>query len=159
VLRSILRQDPDVVLIGEIRDQETAEIAIQASLTGHLVLSTLHTNSAPSTITRLTDMGVDLPALGSALRGVIAQRLLRRLCLECRAPGRSKGSPPPSASCCAAGRTWSCSTQSVVTPATEPAITEGSWSRRSWSSRPRSKTRSRHASDRRTSNGSASRRG
>ncbi|HEY8106116.1 MAG TPA: type II/IV secretion system protein [Gemmatimonadales bacterium] len=83
-LRSILRQDPDVVLIGEIRDQETAQIAVQASLTGHLVLSTLHTNDAANAITRLLDMGMEAYKIGSALRGVIAQRLMRRLCLACK---------------------------------------------------------------------------
>jgi type II secretory ATPase GspE/PulE/Tfp pilus assembly ATPase PilB-like protein len=83
-LRSILRQDPDVVLIGEIRDQETAQIAVQASLTGHLVLSTLHTNDAANAITRLLDMGMEAYKIGSALRGVVAQRLMRRLCLACR---------------------------------------------------------------------------
>ena len=79
-LRSILRQDPDVVLIGEIRDQETAQIALQASLTGHLVLSTLHTNDAPNAVTRLVDMGMEPYKIASALRGVVAQRLMRRLC-------------------------------------------------------------------------------
>jgi type II secretory ATPase GspE/PulE/Tfp pilus assembly ATPase PilB-like protein/CheY-like chemotaxis protein len=83
-LRSILRQDPDVVLIGEIRDQETAQIALQASLTGHLVLSTLHTNDAPNAVTRLIDMGMEPYKIASALRGVVAQRLMRRLCLACR---------------------------------------------------------------------------
>ncbi len=83
-LRSILRQDPDVVLVGEIRDQETAQIAVQASLTGHLVLSTLHTNDAPNAVTRLVDMGMEAYKIASALRGVIAQRLLRRLCPVCR---------------------------------------------------------------------------
>jgi type II secretory ATPase GspE/PulE/Tfp pilus assembly ATPase PilB-like protein/CheY-like chemotaxis protein len=83
-LRSILRQDPDVVLIGEIRDQETAQIAVQASLTGHLVLSTLHTNDAANAVTRLLDMGMEAYKIGSALRGIIAQRLMRRLCLTCR---------------------------------------------------------------------------
>jgi type II secretory ATPase GspE/PulE/Tfp pilus assembly ATPase PilB-like protein/CheY-like chemotaxis protein len=83
-LRSILRQDPDVVLIGEIRDTETAQIAVQASLTGHLVLSTLHTNDAPNTVTRLVDMGMEAYKIASALRGIIAQRLLRRLCHHCR---------------------------------------------------------------------------
>lgn len=83
-LRSILRQDPDVVLIGEIRDRETAAIAIQASLTGHLVFATLHTNDACSSITRLTDLGVDSARLAAALKGVIAQRLIRKLCPECR---------------------------------------------------------------------------
>lgn len=82
-LRSILRQDPDIVMIGEIRDKETAEIAIKASLTGHLVLSTLHTNDAPSTVTRLIDMGVAPYLVSSALVGVVAQRLLRRVCSHC----------------------------------------------------------------------------
>jgi type IV pilus assembly protein PilB len=83
-LRSILRQDPDVVLIGEIRDQETAQIAIQASLTGHLVLSTLHTNDAPNAVTRLVDIGMEAYKIASALRGIVAQRLMRRLCPVCR---------------------------------------------------------------------------
>jgi type II secretory ATPase GspE/PulE/Tfp pilus assembly ATPase PilB-like protein/CheY-like chemotaxis protein len=83
-LRSILRQDPDVVLVGEIRDQETAQIAVQASLTGHLVLSTLHTNDAANAVTRLVDMGIEPYKLASALRGVVAQRLMRRLCTACR---------------------------------------------------------------------------
>jgi type II secretory ATPase GspE/PulE/Tfp pilus assembly ATPase PilB-like protein/CheY-like chemotaxis protein len=85
VLRSILRQDPDVVLVGEIRDRETAEVALQASMTGHFVLSTLHTNDAPSSIMRLLDMDVEKAPLAGALRGVIAQRLLRRVCPQCRA--------------------------------------------------------------------------
>jgi type IV pilus assembly protein PilB len=85
-LRSILRSDPDVVLIGEIRDHETAQIAIEASLTGHLVLSTLHTNDAPSAITRLTEMGIEPFLVGSALDCVVAQRLARRLCERCKAP-------------------------------------------------------------------------
>ena len=83
-LRAILRQDPDVVMVGEIRDHETAEIAVQASLTGHLVLSTLHTNSAIGAVTRLVDMGVDAYLLASSLVGVLAQRLLRTLCTECK---------------------------------------------------------------------------
>jgi type II secretory ATPase GspE/PulE/Tfp pilus assembly ATPase PilB-like protein/CheY-like chemotaxis protein len=83
-LRSILRQDPDVVLIGEIRDTETAQIALQASLTGHLVLSTLHTNDAPNTVTRLLDMGMESYKIAAALRGIMAQRLMRRLCMACR---------------------------------------------------------------------------
>jgi type IV pilus assembly protein PilB len=85
-LRSILRSDPDVVLLGEIRDHETAQIAIEASLTGHLVLSTLHTNDAPSAITRLTEMGIEPFLVGSALDSVVAQRLARRLCDRCKAP-------------------------------------------------------------------------
>ena len=83
-LRSVLRQDPDVVLIGEIRDRETAAIAIQASLTGHLVFATLHTNDACSSIIRLTDLGVDAGKLAGALKGVVAQRLIRRLCRSCK---------------------------------------------------------------------------
>lgn len=82
-LRHILRQDPDVIMVGEIRDKETAEIAIQASLTGHLVLSTLHTNDAPSAITRLVDMGVEPYLLSSTIVGVLAQRLVRKICKEC----------------------------------------------------------------------------
>jgi type II secretory ATPase GspE/PulE/Tfp pilus assembly ATPase PilB-like protein/CheY-like chemotaxis protein len=85
-LRSILRQDPDVVLVGEIRDQETAQIALQASLTGHLVLSTLHTNDAPNAVTRLVDRGMEPYKIASALRGVVAQRLMRRLCKVCLQP-------------------------------------------------------------------------
>ena len=83
-LRSILRQDPDVVLVGEIRDLETAEIAVQASLTGHLVLSTLHTNDAANAVTRLADIGVQGFKIGTSLRGVVAQRLMRTLCTACR---------------------------------------------------------------------------
>ena len=85
-LRAILRQDPDVVMIGEIRDLETAEIAVQASLTGHLVLSTLHTNSALGALTRLRDMGVESFLLSSSIVGLIAQRLVRRLCPHCKTP-------------------------------------------------------------------------
>ena len=83
-LRAILRQDPDVVMIGEMRDVETAQIGIQASLTGHLVLSTVHTNSAIAAITRLRDMGIESFLLASSLRTIISQRLVRRLCLNCR---------------------------------------------------------------------------
>jgi type II secretory ATPase GspE/PulE/Tfp pilus assembly ATPase PilB-like protein/CheY-like chemotaxis protein len=83
-LRSILRQDPDVVLVGEIRDKETAQIAVQASLTGHLVLSTLHTNDAPNAVTRLVDIGVESFKIATAVRGVVAQRLMRRLCPSCK---------------------------------------------------------------------------
>jgi type II secretion system protein E len=87
-LRHIVRQDPDVILVGEIRDLETAEIAIQAALTGHLVFSTLHTNDAPGAITRLQDMGVESFLLSSVLEGVLAQRLVRRICEACREPDR-----------------------------------------------------------------------
>jgi type II secretory ATPase GspE/PulE/Tfp pilus assembly ATPase PilB-like protein len=85
-LRAILRQDPDVVMVGEIRDLETAEIAVQASLTGHLVLSTLHTNTAVGAVARLRDMGVEPFLLASSLLGVMAQRLVRVLCKDCRQP-------------------------------------------------------------------------
>ena len=86
-LRAILRQDPDVIMIGEIRDFETAQIAIQASLTGHLVLATLHTNDAASAVTRLTDMGVEPFLLSSSLLGVLAQRLVRKVCPHCAGKG------------------------------------------------------------------------
>ena len=85
-LRSILRQDPDIIMIGEIRDQETASIAVQASITGHLVVSTLHTNSSASTITRLEDMGIESYLIADSVIGVIAQRLVRRLCPFCKKP-------------------------------------------------------------------------
>jgi general secretion pathway protein E/type IV pilus assembly protein PilB len=88
-LRSILRHDPDVILIGEIRDQETAQIAVQASLTGHLVFSTLHTNDAPGALTRLVDMGVEPYLVASSLEAVLAQRLVRVLCERCKQPDRS----------------------------------------------------------------------
>jgi len=83
-LRSILRQDPNVVLVGEIRDKETAQIAVQASLTGHLVLSTLHTNDAANAVTRLVDIGVEAYKIAASLRGVVAQRLMRKLCTTCK---------------------------------------------------------------------------
>ena len=86
-LRAILRQDPDVIMIGEIRDHETAQIAVQASLTGHLVLATLHTNDAPSAVTRLVDMGIEPFLLSSSLLGVLAQRLVRKVCTACHGRG------------------------------------------------------------------------
>jgi general secretion pathway protein E len=91
-LRAILRQDPDVVMVGEIRDRETADIAVQASLTGHLVLSTVHTNDAVGAITRLRDMGIEPFLIASTLRTVIAQRLVRKLCPACRQPVEAAGS-------------------------------------------------------------------
>jgi len=90
-LRSILRQDPDVIMVGEIRDRETAELAVQAALTGHMVLSTLHTNTAIGTVSRLLDMGIERYLLAPALKAVVAQRLVRRLCPNCSQPY----SPPP----------------------------------------------------------------
>jgi general secretion pathway protein E len=92
LLRSILRQDPDVIMIGEIRDLETAQIAVQAALTGHLVLSTLHTNSAAASITRLRDMGIEDYLLTATLKAVLAQRLVRRLCIACKIAAEA---PPP----------------------------------------------------------------
>lgn len=89
-IRSLLRQDPDIIMVGEIRDLETAEMAVQAALTGHLVLSTLHTNDAPSAITRLLDIGVPSYLIRSALLGIMAQRLVRLLCPNCKAPGDLK---------------------------------------------------------------------
>jgi type IV pilus assembly protein PilB len=84
ILRSMLRQDPDIVLVGEIRDAETAKIAIEASLTGHLVFSTLHTNDAPSSVARLLDLGLEPFLVTAALEGVVAQRLVRRICANCK---------------------------------------------------------------------------
>jgi type IV pilus assembly protein PilB len=89
VLRSFLRQDPDVIMVGELRDRETLDIAFKASLTGHMVLSTLHTNDAPSTVTRLVDMGMEPYLVGSSLELILAQRLLRKLCLRCRKPAEA----------------------------------------------------------------------
>ncbi len=94
-LRSIVRQDPDIILVGEIRDRDTAEIAIHAALTGHLVLSTLHTNDAPGAISRLLDMGVEGFLISSALLGVLAQRLVRRLCPDCAGTGHQPGAEQP----------------------------------------------------------------
>ena len=103
-LRAILRQDPDVIMIGEIRDFETAQIAIQASLTGHLVLATLHTNDAPSAVTRMTDMGVEPFLLSSSLLGVLAQRLVRKLCPACcRKDARGLWQPVGCAACGGSG--------------------------------------------------------
>lgn len=85
-LRALLRQDPDIIMVGEIRDQETAKIAIQAALTGHLVLSTLHTNDSPSAVTRLFNVGVEPYLVAAAVRGVLAQRLLRKICSQCKEP-------------------------------------------------------------------------
>ena len=91
-LRAFLRQDPNIILVGEIRDFETAEIAIKAALTGHLVLSTLHTNGAPETISRLMNMGIEPFLVATAVHLICAQRLVRRICTECIEAGRM---PPP----------------------------------------------------------------
>ena len=123
-LRAILRQDPDVVMVGEIRDRETADIAVQAALTGHLVLSTVHTNDAIGAITRLRDMKVEPFLIASTVRAVIAQRLVRRLCAECRAPVEATGdrSPPRSASRPARSST----SRRAAPPAARAAIRAGS---------------------------------
>src|SRR5206468_175014 len=92
-LRHIVRQDPDVIMVGEIRDRETADIAIRSALTGHFVYSTLHTNDAPSAITRLTDMGVENYLITSSLVAVLAQRLVRLICKECRKPAAEAITP------------------------------------------------------------------
>jgi general secretion pathway protein E len=86
-VRTLLRQDPDIIMVGEIRDRDTADMAVQAALTGHLVLSTLHTNDAPTAVTRLLDLGVPSYLLNSTLLGVMAQRLVRTLCPHCKQPG------------------------------------------------------------------------
>jgi len=90
-LRAFLRQDPDIILVGEIRDKETADIAVEAALTGHLLISTLHTNDAPSTVARLTDMGIEPFMISSSLLCVCAQRLMRRVCKQCRMPYEPEG--------------------------------------------------------------------
>ena len=87
-LRTVLRQDPDVIMVGEIRDEETGEIAVRSALTGHLVLSTLHTNSAVATITRLVNMGLESFILSSTIIGIVAQRLVRTICRDCKEPSR-----------------------------------------------------------------------
>jgi general secretion pathway protein E len=89
-VRTLMRQDPDIIMVGEIRDRDTADMAVQAALTGHLVLSTLHTNDAPTALTRLVDLGVPPYLLASTLLGVMAQRLVRTLCPHCKKPA-----PPP----------------------------------------------------------------
>ena len=128
-LRSILRQDPDVVLVGEIRDQETAQIALQASLTGHLVLSTLHTNDAPNAVTRLVDMGMEAYKIASALRGVVAQRLMRRLCPACREAGDRAAAASGSGG--SSRRERRCTGRWAAPSARRPATAAGSASSRS----------------------------
>ena len=105
-LRAFLRQDPDIIMVGEIRDFETAEIAVKAALTGHMVLSTLHTNDAPSALTRLSEMGVEPFLTASAVSAVLAQRLMRKLCTSCSEPYLPTGPKPGAAACLtrAAGR-------------------------------------------------------
>ena len=122
-LRAILRQDPDIIMIGEIRDLETAQIAVQASLTGHLVLATLHTNDAASAMTRLADMGVEPYLLASSLLGVLAQRLVRTLCPACRtAAAPTPGEAALLAELGLAARTCGSTRRPAAASAATPAI-------------------------------------
>jgi general secretion pathway protein E len=105
VLKTILRQDPDIIMVGEMRDTETARIAVQAALTGHLVLSTLHTNDAVSGITRLLDMGVEDYLVTSTVNAVFAQRLVRKLCDDCKAPHGEHAGEMVAAGCDECGHT------------------------------------------------------
>src|SRR5919202_261318 len=91
-LRSFLRQDPDIIMVGEMRDLETAQIAVEASLTGHLVLSTLHTNDAPSAVMRLADMGIETYLIAATVCGIMAQRLCRKICSNCKEPYKVQAS-------------------------------------------------------------------
>ena len=121
-LRSVLRQDPDIIMVGEIRDRETAVMAIQSALTGHLVFSTLHTNDAASAVARLLDLGIEPYLLASSLVGVLAQRLVRRLCPDCaarRPDRRPNGVAPATAAACGEGR------PSAAPPAARPATAAG----------------------------------
>ena len=122
-LRAILRHDPDVVLIGEIRDQETAQIAVQASLTGHLVFSTLHTNDAPGAVTRLVDMGVEPYLVASSLEAVLAQRLVRVLCPQCKAEDHSDTTTALEGAARHSARTCRFIARSAAANAARPAIT------------------------------------
>ena len=101
-LRAFLRQDPNIILVGEIRDLETAEIAIKASLTGHLVLSTLHTNDAPATVSRLMNMGIEPFLVATSVQAICSQRLVRRVCVDCREEARLAGN----ARCTTPGWSW-----------------------------------------------------
>ena len=127
-LRTILRSDPDVVLVGEIRDEETARIAIQAAMTGHLVLTSLHTHNAAASIERLKDMGVEPSLLATSINCIVAQRLARRLCENCREP--YEPTDRTSASCSSSAPT-SCSTAPAAAPAAAaPASADASRSTR-----------------------------
>ena len=142
-LRSFLRQDPNIILVGEIRDYETAEIAVKAALTGHLVLSTLHTNDAPSTVSRLVNMGIEPFLVGTAVNLIQAQRLIRRICANCKeelkdVPAKTlieSASPPESG-----GRLQALQGHAAAASATAPATRAGWASTRSWRSRRASAT-------------------
>ena len=126
MLKHVLRQDPDVVMVGEIRDRQTAEIAVQAALTGHLVLSTLHTNDAIGALSRMIDMGVEPYLLASALAGVVAQRLVRQVCPSCKTTYLAHAGPgrAPTAGTRANRSGWS--RGAAAPPATTPATRAGS---------------------------------
>ena len=134
VLRSFLRQDPNIILVGEIRDGETAAIAVKAALTGHLVLSTLHTNDAPSSINRLVNMGIEPFLVANSVNLVCAQRLVRRICEDCQ--GSRRRSPPPSSSrpdsASRTSRPSSRRTGVAASAATAPATRAASGCSRSW---------------------------
>ena len=141
LLRSILRQDPDVIMVGEIRDLETAQIAVQAALTGHLVLSTVHTNSAAATIARLRDMGLEDYLMTAVLRGILAQRLVRRLCMDCRREGDGRaraGAPLRAGAAHRTGGPVRCGTRSAAPNAAAPATAGARRSPSSCSRMPRS---------------------
>ena len=132
-LRTLLRFDPDVVMVGEVRDPETASIAVRAALTGHLVLSSIHTNDAPSALTRITDMGVESYVTSSALSGAVAQRLVRKLCPKCKRPAKvaderlvQPGSRPTSSWDSRPTNRW------AATRAAGPGSSAGSACSRSW---------------------------
>ena len=138
-LRAFLRQDPDVVMVGEIRDLETAEIAIKAAQTGHLVLSTLHTNDAPQTLTRLIDMGVKPYAIATSVSLIIAQRLARRLCYELQAAGRHAGRGAAQGRLHGRGNLRASRSTAPRAARTAPTATRAAWaSTRSWRSPRRS---------------------
>ena len=129
-LRAMMRADPDIIMVGEIRDRETAQIAVESALTGHLVLSTLHTNDAPTAITRLTEMGIEPFLVASAIDCVVAQRLARMLCKHCK---RRRSSRPRSCATTASRRTSTSrpSSRAAAAAATAPATRAGSASTRS----------------------------
>ncbi len=144
-LRSFLRQDPNIILVGEIRDYETAEIAVKAALTGHLVLSTLHTNDAPSTVSRLVNMGIEPFLVGTAVNLIQAQRLIRRICAQLQGRGHGHAQQDPHRDRASPPSRWgrSSSTRAgAAAPATAPATRAGWASTRSWRSRRESATSS-----------------
>ena len=121
-LRSMLRADPDVIMVGEIRDRETAHIAVEAALTGHLVLSTLHTRDAPSALGRLIDMGIEPFLVSSAVDCIVAQRLVRMLCTHCKRPPEGlRGGARPSTGWRAPSRTSPSAARAAAAPATAAA--------------------------------------